>query len=351
MRYYGRLVMKPPAIILYNAPDAQPANADPRLWRESVEAVTGTVDSVAAALERLAVPHERAGVRRLSDIPAALRRQPGAPVINLVEGLEGAVADFNHVPAVCLALGHPCTGSPADCLDLTLDKWLTKMRLRAWGIPEAGGAVIPIGTPVDPAALPPLPLMVKPLWSDGSEGINDRSVVRAPGPALAEAVRHVHERSGQPALVEPFIDGREFNLAILERNGRVEALPIAEIDFSLFPAGRPRIVDYAVKWIPGTIPGHISPRRIPAPVDEALAGRLRDAALRAWDACGCRDYIRVDCRVDAAGNPFVLEVNANPDICPKAGYPAALAAAGIAFHEFIGALLENAARRAAGKES
>jgi len=115
--------------------------------------------------------------------------------------------------------------------------------------------------------------------------------------------------------------------------------------FSLFPGERPHIVDYAVKWISGTIPGHVSPRRVPADVDPALARRLREQAMRAWHACGCRDYVRIDFRVARGGEPFVLEVNANPDLSPKAGFPAALAAAGIQFPEFVRQMLDNARAR------
>ena len=122
-------------------------------------------------------------------------------------------------------------------------------------------------------------------------------------------------------------------------------LPLAEIDFGLFHPDRPHIVDYPVKWIPGTIPGHVSPRHFPTDVEPGLAQRLRDAALAAWHACGCRDYARVDFRVDGVGQPYVLEVNTNPDLSPKAGFPAALAAAGIPFTEFVRQVLSNAATR------
>ena len=329
-------------VILYNTPTPT-ASAGDQVWRESDEGVLPAVDAVAAALDVLGVPHRAAGVLRLEDIPGALRESSGAIVFNLVERLDGRISDFNMVPAVCEALRHPYTGNPSDCLSLTLDKWLTKARLGAWGVDTPAGFVVPVGATVDPRVAPPPPLMVKPLQSDGSEGIDAGSVVADAAGALAAAVRRVHERCGQPALVEPYIDGREFNLSVYERAGAPVVLPVSEIDFSLFPAGRPHIVDYEVKWIPGTIPGHVSPRRCPANVDEPLAARLRALALRAWDACGCRGYARVDMRVDRAGRPYVLEVNANPDISPKAGLPAALAAARISFPEFIQEILPRPA--------
>ena len=165
---------------------------------------------------------------------------------------------------------------------------------------------------------------------------------------LSAAVRRVHVRCGQPALVESYIEGREFNLSVYEHDGRVDVLPLAEIDFSLFPKGRPHVVDYAVKWVAGTIPGHVSPRKVPADVDRKTARALRELAQRAWRACDCRDYVRIDFRVDTRGRPFVLEVNANPDVSPKAGLPAALKAAHIPFAEFVRAILANAEARRRG---
>ena len=198
---------------------------------------------------------------------------------------------------------------------------------------------------VEMAAAMVTSMIVKPLCADGSEGIDGASLVRDPAGHLAQAVARVHAHDNQSALIEAFVEGREFNLSLLETAGRVEVLPLAEIDFTLFPPGRPHIVDYAVKWVPGTIPGKISPRRVPACAEHSVAERLRETALAAWRACGCNDYIRVDFRVDQAGRPFVLEVNANPDISPNAGFPACLAAAGIIFPDFVARMLRNASRR------
>ena len=330
-------------VILYNLP-AETPESGAAVWRESDEGVLNEVAVVAAALTQLAIPFRQAGVRRLADIPAALAADPGAVVFNLVERLDGGLTQFNFVPAVCAALGHSCTGGTADCLTLTLDKWLAKARFRACGVATPWATVVAPGKAIDPPSLPPPPQIVKPVGSDGSEGIDGLSLA-ADAAGLEAAVRRVHVQCGQPALVEQYIAGREFNLSLFERAGRVEVLPLAEIDFSFFPAGRPHVVDYAVKWIPGTIPGRVAPRQVPAQVDEATAERLREQALGAWYACECRDYVRVDLRVDSAGRPFVLEVNANPDLSPKAGFPASLAAAGIPFAEFVRQLIANAAGR------
>jgi len=307
--------------------------------------VLNEVNAVASALGALGVTCRRHGVRYLDDVPVLLKAAPGAVVFNLVERLEDSAETCNQIPDVCCAFGNPCTGSSSACLKLTQNKWHTKERLRACGIPVPAACVVPPGVPVNPECVPHPPLIVKPLCADGSEGIDGASLVRDLGGQLAQAVNRVHVQDGQSALIEAFVEGREFNLSLLETEGCVAVLPLAEIDFTLFPPGRPHILDYAVKWVPGTIPGKISPRRVPACVEDSMAERLRETALAAWRACDCRDYIRVDFRVDQAGRPFVLEINANPDISPNAGFPACLAAAGITFPDFVGRLLRNAAAR------
>lgn len=329
-------------LILHNLPSEEPLFLEQ--CGDSDAGVMNAVRNVADALGRRGTPHRVAGIRRLAELAGVLASAPEPVVFNLVERLDGGVNDCNRVPDACEAAKRACTGGGTECLNLTLDKQRAKQRLRAHGVPVAPGTVAPVGGP-PPASLPPGALFVKPLCSDGSEGIDAGSLVRDRGAPLTAAVEKVHRRFGQPALIEAYIDGREFNLALMERRGTVVALPVAEIDFSIFPDGRPHVVDYSVKWHPGTIAGRVSPRRIPAPVDETTAARLQSVARRAWQACGCRDYARVDTRMDASGAVFVLEVNSNCDLSPLAGFPAALAAAGIAFEDFVEQMVQNAAGR------
>jgi D-alanine-D-alanine ligase len=313
----------------------------------SDDGVMNAVKHVVGALAERGVRARVAGVRVLRDLRTALEAGPERTVFNLVERLDGGVQDANCVPAVCRALGYGCTGGTTECLVLTLDKNLAKARLASHGLDVPPGIVVPPrrrgGRRPARAApdLPPGPLFVKPLASDGSEGIDADSLVTNRG-QLAAAVERVHAGTGQPALVEAYIEGREFNLAVVERRGEARPLPVAEIDFALFPAGRPHFVDYDIKWRPGTIGGQMSPRRIPADVDAATARRLQDVARRAWAACGCRDYARIDTRMDADGTVFVIDVNANCDLSPLAGLPAALAAADLPFADFVLAVVANA---------
>ncbi|MBN1443584.1 MAG: GNAT family N-acetyltransferase [Planctomycetes bacterium] len=330
-------------IILYNRPGGAEGI---RTAQASEAGVLEEVRAVEEALGALGIPFRSESVRFLRDIPAVVTGTRARVVFNLVESLEGRPGDVNAVPAVCRALERSATGNDTPSLELALDKWIAKSLLAAAGIPTPPAALVLPGE--EPPADFELPAIVKPLGMDASEGIDASSVIRSVRSDLVDALRRVHERWGQPALLERYVEGREINVSLLEHRGEVEVLPPAEIDFSAFPPGRPRIVDYAAKWIPSSFAYRHTPRKIPAELDEPLAADLRRLARASWDALRCRDYVRVDFRVDPAGRPWVLEVNANPDISRDAGFAAALGAAGIPYESFVRAVVENARRRLPG---
>ena len=337
---------RPRVLILHNVP---PEGAARGAWRESDEGVLAEVGAVAVALERLGFEHRTIGVAGLRDVASVLAAAPEPVVFNLVESFIGAPAEVNYVPALGRAFGKACTGSDTPCLVAALDKGRTKTILRAAGLPCPPGVVVPVGERVRSADLSPGPFIVKPCTSDASEGIDARSVVAGPGAALTRAVRRVHEEVGQDALVEAFIVGRELNVSLLERGGAVAVLPLAEIDFSAFPPGRPRLVDYAAKWLVDSFEYRSTPHIIPAPLPIVRAREVRRLALGAWRALGCRDYARVDFRLDRRGRPWIIEVNPNPDISPDAGFDAgfsaALGAVPISYADFVAAVIENALAR------
>lgn len=332
-------------LVLHNAPVAD-EQGDGGGCLESVNWVLAEVAAVEQALERLQVPHHTAAVRAFSDCPRVLAAGQEPVVINLVEGFAADAEMAAFVPALCTAFGKGCTGSGPVCLALTLDKARTKTVLGSAGLPVPQGMVVEPGAALDPAVLPPPPWIVKPARSDASEGIDSEiAVCTYPGDALERAVRTVHRDFGQPAAIEQLVGERELNVSILQRGDRLEVLPLAEIDFSAFPAGKPRIVDYAAKWLPESFEYLHTPRIIPAPVASSMAETIRKAALKAWHTLECRDYARVDFRFSADGVFHVLEINANPDISPDAGFCAALAAAGIEFDSFVDGIVANALSR------
>lgn len=333
-----------PVNILYNIPRSA-AGAVGGPWTESDSGVLQEVEAVAESLARLGVDFRRVGVRTLLDIPASLSFR-GTLVFNLVESLQGAPADVNGVPVVCSSLGTECTGGATPCLDLCQDKARARAVLADAGVPTPFAAFLPVGTLPPDTGLPAGRLIVKPVRADAGEGIDDSSVLAATDTAgIAAAVARVHREMRQAVLLEQYIDGREFNVSILERNGKPEVLPLAEIEFCSFPPGKPRIVGYAAKWLTDSFEYIHTKRVVPARISEELAIAIRRVALAAWYALDCRDYVRVDIRVDPNGTPLVLEVNPNPDISPDAGFAAALAAAGLSYDDFVGTVLANAQAR------
>lgn len=325
-------------LILYTAPSDDSRASDRGVLEE--------VNAVREGLDILGVPYRIAGIREIGEAGPVIAGGDERIVFNLVEGFAREPEAAALIPAVCAGLGRACTGSDTACLVLTLDKALSKTVLANAGLPVPPGVLIPPGEPLRMERLPAPPYIVKPVRSDASEGIFARmSVFTEAGPGVQTAVDRIHSEFGQPALVERFVGNRELNLSVLERGGTLHILPPAEIDFSAFAPDSPRVVDYEAKWVPDSFAYRNTPRIIPARIPEGLMRGASDLALSACRALGVSDYARVDMRLDEDGEITILEVNANPDISPEAGFAAALNAAGISPDAFVKTVLENTGRR------
>ncbi len=329
----------PSVLVLFN----QPAGAGPAAASEA--GVLREVAAVTTALMRLRVPHRVAGVGQLTDLPSLLAESREPVIFNLIEEFPGRPGDASLVPDLCAAYGKGVTGGDSACLALTLDKWRSKAVFAAAGLRVPRGICCPPGQSILRAGLPPGRLIVKPLAADASEGISADSVVAGPGARLRRAVRTVHQRFRQPALIEEFIGIREIHAAMLERHGRVALLGLTEIDFTRLDAKQPPIYDYAAKWLPESPAYRATPIRARPRLSSTQRAAFARAALIAWHAAGCRDYARLDFRLDPRGRPVLLEVNSNPDLSPDCGYAAAAAAAGLEYADIIRCLIQNAARR------
>jgi D-alanine-D-alanine ligase len=189
------------------------------------------------------------------------------------------------------------------------------------------------------------PMMVKPACQDASLGITSQSVCHTVE-HLRKQIRYIHEIYEQEALVEEYLDGREFNVSVVgEKNP--EVLAVSEIDFTGLPESEPKIVSYRAKWDEESPLYRCTAPICPANIGRRLENRLRDIAIRSYQCVGCRDYARVDMRTDARGNLHVLEVNPNPDISPKAGFARAARAAGYSYSGIILRISEAAMERGA----
>ena len=274
--------------------------------------------------------------------PVAGRVRETDLVVNLVESLNGRGSLIHLVPALVESIGTPMTGCPAHGIATTSNKLAAKRVMDAKGIPTPDWFERGRRVPVDGRWI------IKSVWEHASIGLGPGSVVDAGAVDLGARLAAQAPTLGGLALAERFIEGREFNLALLETPDGVRLLPPAEILFVDFPPDRPRIVDYAAKWDEASHAYHNTPRRFDFPSDDApLLLELESWARRCWDAFGLRGYARVDFRVDAEGRPWVLEVNANPCLSPDAGFMAAATRAGLSENDVIGYIIE-AARRANG---
>ena len=186
-------------------------------------------------------------------------------------------------------------------------------------------------------------MIVKPNSEDGSLGIGMNAVVFDKA-ELQRRVTEVIQRYEQPALIEEYIEGREFNIAIYD-SSEPRALPVSEIDFSGMPEGTPHICSYEAKWHEESLLFLRTPPVCPARIDGALVARLQKTALDAFLVMGCRDYARIDFRIADNGEIYILEVNPNPDISQSAGYARALAAAGIDYRNFWQSMTTKAMKR------
>jgi len=178
------------------------------------------------------------------------------------------------------------------------------------------------------------PMIVKPIREDGSVGIRERSVV-SNEEQLKEEVDHIINLHKQEALVEEFIDGREFTVSLIG-NKRPIILPVVEIDFSGMPEHLPKIVSYRAKWIKQSLAYKHSPIICPANIDEKMAKMIEESARKCYKIFGCRGYARIDFRYDEKEKKlYVLEINPNPDISEEFETAKAAIAANMTYADLI----------------
>ena len=263
-------------------------------------------------------------------------------VFNLVEALSGEARLEAAVASLLELARWPYTGSPPLALAIGLDKALTRDLLHGRGVAVPAGRLLRRGDePLDDLRFP---CIVKPVREDASHGIDAESVVQDVA-AARERARAVSERYAEPALVEEFVAGREFNVSILGGGETARVLPLAEIDFTGLPSGHPHLVTYAAKWIETSVEYRGTPSIAARPLAPALGARLELAALAAYRAVGGRDYGRVDMRLHPEAGPVVLEVNPNPDLSPDAGLARAAARGGIAYADLVAGIVAAALAR------
>lgn len=262
-------------------------------------------------------------------------------VFNLCESLYEKSQSEMYIAGLLELLRIPYTGNPPLALGLALNKMKSKQVLMSVGIPVPPSVIVPVGEKPNVEDLTP-PFIVKPVREDGSAGITKDSVAETLSD-VEKLVQIIHREYSQPALVEEFIEGQELTVAVGGNPPRV--LGIGEIDFSKMPAGEPKIISYRTKW------DVESPMDVvfPAKITNGLKARVERTAIRAFQALGCRDYVRMDVRVSENRRVYMLEVNTNPDIAPESGFEDAAVSSGGTYVEFIREIVENTLKRKGDK--
>jgi D-alanine-D-alanine ligase len=304
-------------------------------------------ETIVALADALASRHQVTLVEARPDFAQRVAAQQPELVFNIAEGFHGASREA-QVPAILEMLRASYTGSDPLTLALCLDKSRTKEILAYRGVPTAPFVVVESAEDLPLATQVPLPVLIKPLFEGSSKGIRDDQLVR--DPALVEdRVSRVLERYQQPALVEHFLPGREFTVAILGNGRDLRVLPPVEIRFDAFPPDANPIYSWEAKWVwdrpEAPLRVFDCPARLATADQTAIEGICRDTAriLR------LRDWARIDLRMDEQGVPNVIEVNPLPGILPDPAanscYPKAARAAGLTYTDMILGVVDAAARR------
>jgi D-alanine-D-alanine ligase len=276
--------------------------------------------------------------------------QPDA-AFNLFEGAFGLSMSEVFVPIALDLMRLPFTGSPAKTLETCVQKSKAKRILLRRSVPTPRFQVFQPNDEIQLALS--FPVIIKPEHEDASLGITNESVARDEA-ALKQQVELIWKQFRQAALCEEFIDGREFNVAIigdsafenhLGHPSAPRVLPISEISFETMPEGYARIVSYKAKWEEESVEYKETKPVCPAVIDLKLELELKQIALRTFNALGCRDYARVDFRVSRDGKPFVVDVNPNPDISKDAGLARCAAVGGLDYNTLILTIADFALNR------
>jgi D-alanine-D-alanine ligase len=333
----------PRVLVLFNEPVLPADHPDSGAETD----VLYSVKIVRESLTAEGIPNDEFGIASdVAKLVARLERRDFDVVFNLYEG----TADRSITEVYCTGLLEwlriPYTGCPSGTLALARNKVMAKRLFRGSGIPTPEFAVVR-EEPPEANPLGAWPIIVKPASEDASIGIDQGSVVENDADLKARA-KYVIEKYGGAALVERFIPGREIQVSLVdvEGNGDLQILPFAEIAFKP-PAGGKSfwpVYTYTAKWDEKSDEYEAAPVVVGVELAPEVTAAIHEVCLAAFRALEARDFARVDLRVTAEGNVYVLELNPNPSITSMM-LDSGLPAIGVSYNRFIAALAENAAKR------
>ncbi len=303
-----------------------------------------TVEAVKAAL--LDRHEEVVMIEADEDAFEKLRKARPEMVFNMAEGIWGESRE-SQIPAMMEMLRIPYTGSAPLTLALCLNKARAKEILSHYGIPTPR-FVVAESPSLDVERYLSFPMIVKPLFEGSSKGIKNDSIVSS-REELKARVGGIVSEYREPALVEEYLNGREFTVALLGNGRGLKTLPIVEIDYACLPEGVNHIYSYEAKWVLDRPEKPLNIFSCPAGLTERLQKAIENVATDAFKALDVKDWCRIDIRLDSNGTPHIIELNPLPGILmdPKCNscFPKAARAAGMTFGDLVNAVVDSARER------
>ena len=305
-----------------------------------------TIETVNAIKDSLEPFHDVIMIEANEDAFERFRVVRPDIVFNVAECANG-ISREAQIPAMLDMLQIPYTGSDPLTLTTCLDKSRAKEVLAYNKVPTARFCFAESADDIKDFDLR-FPVMLKPVAEGSSKGIFNSSYVTNVKD-LEQRLAENLETYNQPFVIEEFLPGREFTVAILGNEPGIEILPIVEINFSELPDDVVPIYSFEAKWIFDTRENPLSIFSCPAKVDKQLEKKIKDVALRTYKTLRCKDWSRVDIRLDANGEPNVIEINPLPGVLPDPGdnscFPKAARANGLSYEQMINKVLNAAITR------
>lgn len=308
-----------------------------------VSTVKEDYDSIVKALRKEGFATRAINIEEKLDVlERLLQRNPPDVIFNLIEffhdspGLESSVAGLYELYRVSY------TGNTPFALALCQRKGLTKQVLLANGVPTPKFRLLREPKIPKRHGLH-YPVIVKPAREDASAGVDKDAVVHD-YPALSERLRKAFAEFQPPIIVEEFIEGRELHVSVMGNSPPV-VLPIIEFDFSEYPSDHPTIISYDAKWNPLNENYHRLHSVCPAKLSKRVQKKVEQIAIHAYEVTGCRDYARLDLRLSAKNQVYVLEVNPNPDLSEGVSFMESAEKTGISFSKALRQIVEYALER------
>lgn len=267
-------------------------------------------------------------------------------VFNIAEGLWGDLRE-SYVPFISERLGLPYTGSEPLTLAICLNKSYAKRMMQYYRIPTAEFHTISKSESLK-LENDFFPAILKPVSEGSSKGIFNSSIVNSAW-ELQSKMDNMFLDYGNEILVEKFLQGREFTVAIWGNGKEIEVLPIVEIIYSELPEGSYPIYSYEAKWIWDTVEKPLNIFQCPANIDSELYNRIKETCLMTYRVFKIRDWCRIDVRLDQNNNVNIIELNPLPGILPdpkeNSCFPKAARSLGYDYNQMINKILQISCKR------